>query len=862
MSTTSRHKAKSFLVLAISVPITFVAALYVSTYPSLSPSLLAVFLFVTAFLNLLLLVVARSEASARAAVDEHTRELREAKEGQERCSIQLEQHRTKLKELISQMPGVVWEMHGTPETAFTLTFISDYVETMLGYAVAESAEMPNLWMSAVHPEDRDRVARDLALVFRTGTGGTKFRWIAKDGRELWVETHAAVVVDEDGEPAGLRGVTMDITARHRAEETLRDKEVRLQIALSAARMASWQWDLLSGSLVWDDTPLTWADFIRRVHPDDQVTVRDAVDGALRDREDLDFEFRVIQPDGGLRWLVLKARVFQGQDGRPAYITGVSIDVTDRRKAAEALRASEERYRLAARATNDAIWDWDLTTGLVQWNEGIRTLFGYAAEQVGTDIAWRFNQIHPDDRDRVVSGFNAVIEGGGRFWSDEYRFRCASGSYAVVSDRAYIEHDEFGKAVRLIAAMTDVTRLKQAEREREQLLRLEHTARKQAESANRVKDEFIATLSHELRTPLTPILGWTQLLRYRGTDPATLQRGLDVIEQNARSQTRLIDDLLDVSRIVTGKMQVRMQPVEVQSILNAAIDAIQPAADSKGVRIEIPKQRTPIQLIADPDRLQQVFWNLLSNAIKFTPGGGSVNVSMGQVGNELKIVVRDSGEGIDPEFLPHVFERFSQADSTNVRAHGGLGVGLAIVRYIVELHGGTVSVDSAGKGRGATFTVLLPIRLGEIKTRQKRSKRLDKGGMVTLKGLRLMVVDDEPDVRELLALVLRHEGAVVTTAASAQEALEALRANPADVLISDIGMPEESGYVLLEKLRELERQQERHPIPAIALTAYVREEDRKRTSEAGFEVHLSKPVESDKLISAIIAVATGHLGRAV
>jgi PAS domain S-box-containing protein len=653
---------------------------------------------------------------------------------------------------------------------------------------------------------------------------------------------------------------MDVTARHHAEETLRDREVRLQIALSAARMASWHWDLITGRLVWDGTPYTWTDFVRRVHPDDQLSVRNAVDEALRERQDLDLQFRVAQPENTVRWLTLKAKVFQGQDGRPAYITGVSIDVTERQNAAEALRASEKRYRLAARATNDAIWDWDLTTGLVEWNEGIRTLFGYTAEQVGNDVTWRFNQIHPDDRDRVISGFNAVIEGGGRFWSDEYQFRCANGSYAIVNDRAYIEHDESGKAVRLIAAMTDVTRLKQAEREREQLLRLEHAARKQAESANRVKDEFIATLSHELRTPLTPILGWAQLLRHRAADQVTLQRGLEVVEQNARVQAKLIDDLLDMSRIVTGKLQVKMQSVEIQPIIRAAIEAVRPAADAKGVRIELATNRSPIQLTADPNRLQQVVWNLLSNAVKFTPNGGFVTVSTEQVGVELRIVVADTGEGIVPEFLPYVFDRFSQADSTDVRTHGGLGVGLAIVRYIVELHGGTVMVESLGKGCGTTFTVSLPMKPAEARVRMRRSKRVAKT-VSTLKGLRLLVVDDEPDVRELLALVLQHEGAVVATAASAQEALGVLQTNSIDILISDIAMPEENGYVLLENWREIERRQQRPPLPAIALTAYAREEDRKHASEAGFEIHLPKPVDAEKLISAILAVATKYLGKA-
>lgn len=645
-----------------------------------------------------------------------------------------------------------------------------------------------------------------------------------------------------------------------AQDTLRSKEARLQIALSAAQMASWHWDLVTGNLEWNDVRYTWADFLKLVHTEDQLALRKALDQALQERQNLDIEFRTVQADGTIRWVILKAKVFLGADGRPASITGVTIDVTDRHKSAEALRASEERYRLAARATNGAIWDWDLTTGTVQWNEGVHNVFGYELDAIGKDIDWRWEQIHPDDRERVVSGIHAVIRGGGRFWSDEYRFRCADGSYATVTDLACIEHDESGHAVRLIAAMTDVTRLKQAQREREQLLRLAQTARVQAESANRLKDEFLATLSHELRTPITPILGWTQLLRNRASDHKFLDRGLDVIEQNARSQARLIDDLLDVSRIITGKMQLKIQNVQADTIIQTVADSMKPAADAKSIRIETAIERSSIQILADPDRLQQVVWNLLSNAIKFTPAGGMIRVSSQYSNNEMRVVVSDTGEGIAPEFLPHVFDRFSQADSTNMRVHAGLGVGLALVRHIVELHGGTVAVDSAGKGAGATFTVVFPTRATDSSSvKTPKPQRINKAP-TSLNGLRLLIVDDEPDTKELLASVLDHEGAIVSTAESVQQALALFETDSPDILISDIAMPGENGYALLEKLREIEKRQGRRRIPAIALTAFAREDDRKRAFLAGFDMHLSKPVESAKLISTILDAATQYLGK--
>src|SRR5262245_4833201 len=410
MSSRSGYKETASLDLLISLILIMIVAAYLSD-PAVR------FLLLTAAILLGLLAWLRFRAKTR-ALHVARGELRH----------QLEQNETRLNELISQIPCVVWEADLHPDGTLATSFISNYVEKMLGYSASEWIQTPHFWMNVIHNEDQARVTREISNIFHSGGGRTKFRWIAKDGHTVWVETHAAVTHDSHGVAKGLRGVTMDISARLYAEETLRDKEARLQIALSAALMKSWQWDLVSGSLMWDDTRTTWADFLGLVLMEDQPTLRNAVERVLQDRQTLDVEFR-IAADEGIRWLTLKANVFSGEDGRPANITGVSVDITDRRKSAEALRASEERYRLAARASNDAIWDWDLATGEVQWNEGVRTLFGYAPAQVGSDIEWRLSQIHPDDRERVVSGINAVMKGGGRYWSDEYRFRCADGSYS-------------------------------------------------------------------------------------------------------------------------------------------------------------------------------------------------------------------------------------------------------------------------------------------------------------------------------------------------------------------------------------------------------------------------------------------------
>jgi PAS domain S-box-containing protein len=829
--------------------------------PALSQPLFVLMVTVGAFVSILLFLLTRSEAIAHMKAEDRAEQLRKLQEAQQRLNAQLEQHRTKLNELISQVPGVVWEGWANRDGTVQMDFISDYAERLLGYSVGEWTKAPEFWLSVVHPEDRERMATEIQDICEAGAGTSNFRWLAKDGRLLWVEMHAAVMADNHDGVVGLRGVIMDVTARRRAEETLRHKDARLQIALSAARMATWHWDLVTGKLTCGDTSSTWAEFVKRVHLDDQHGVRDALNHALREEKNLDLEFRLAQQrDNTYTWIALKAKVFQGEDGRPAYITGVLVDVADRKRSAEALRASEERYRLAARATNDAIWDWDLDTDIVQWNEGLRTLFGYAPEQCGRHISWRYDQIHPDDKQRVVSGIDAVVKGGGRFWSDEYRFRCANGLYANVTDRAYIEQNESGCATRVIAAMTDVTRLKQAEREREQLLRLEQTARKNAESANRMKDVFLATVSHELRTPITPILGWVDMLRKRAPEQQFLQRGLGIIDRNARAQARLIEDLLDVSRIITGKLHLKIQTAQIQPIIQAAIDSLQPAADSKGVRLEVSCETPSVESAVDADRLQQVVWNLLSNSIKFTPAGGIVRVSSQLIQGELSIVVRDNGEGIDLEFLPHVFERFSQADTTSMRTHGGLGVGLAIVRHIVDLHGGHVTVHSEGKGRGASFTVTLPARIPDRPVMQRRSKRNEEKA-TSLKDVRVLVVEDEADTREFLATILGDQGAAVTTAGSVREALATLQTDLPGIVISDIAMPDENGYVLIEKLRKTEQANGWPRRPVIALTAYAREEDRKLVLDAGFEMHIAKPFEPSKLIAAILEVAAKRMGKA-
>ncbi|HEX4964321.1 MAG TPA: response regulator [Thermoanaerobaculia bacterium] len=396
----------------------------------------------------------------------------------------------------------------------------------------------------------------------------------------------------------------------------------------------------------------------------------------------------------------------------------------------------------------------------------------------------------------------------------------------------------------------------AEQERARLLVLEQTARQHAEEANRIKDEFLATLSHELRTPLNAILGWVQVLRTGKLDEAASSRALETIERNARAQAQLIADLLDVSRIITGKLRLDFKPVELPRIIDAALDSLRPAADAKAIELAVSLAPLGSPVLGDSDRLQQVIWNLLSNAIKFTPRGGRMEVRLREARPSAVIEVRDSGIGIRPDFLPYVFDRFRQAESTLTRSHGGLGLGLSIVRHLVELHGGTVEVESEGEGQGATFRVSLPLRAG-IPEEPAMERRLPTQRVWNLpdllKDLHVMVLEDEADTRDLLVMALEQCGAEVAAFGSVPEALAAFDAAVPDVLVSDIGVPLEDGYSFIRKVRARQPGQGGE-VPAAALTAYARAEDRQKALEAGFQTHLTKPVDPSELIAAVARLA--------
>ncbi|MBD3884990.1 response regulator [Phormidium tenue FACHB-886] len=505
-------------------------------------------------------------------------------------------------------------------------------------------------------------------------------------------------------------------------------------------------------------------------------------------------------------------------------------------------ASQQRFRFLAESIPQMVWTADAQGWVDYYSPCWFDYTGLTLAQT-QGLGWQ-NIIHPDDRTRSIETWNQAAENGTSY-DVEHRLRRADGSYHWHLTRALPMFDEQGQVIRWFGTCTDITDRKQAEAEREQLLHQAQTAREAAERANRIKDEFLAVLSHELRSPLNPILGWSTLLLNQKLDQTKTTQALSTIARNARLQSELIEDLLDVSRILQGKLSLNVSSVNLTSVVQAALETVRLSAEARSIQIHTTLEANVGLVSGDSSRLQQVVWNLLSNAIKFTPSGGQVAVRLECLGSAAKITVSDTGKGIHPDFLPYVFDYFRQEDGATTRKFGGLGLGLAIVRHLVELHGGTVEVESLGEGQGATFSVNLPL----LSSSQDDHDNQPSKTAPALTGIQVLVVDDDADTRELVAFLLEQAGAEVVTATSAGDALVALTCSQPDVLLSDIGMPEVDGYMLLRQVRALPLEQG-GGIPAIALTAYAGEINYQQAMAAGFQRHIAKPIEPEVLIQAI------------
>jgi PAS domain S-box-containing protein len=507
------------------------------------------------------------------------------------------------------------------------------------------------------------------------------------------------------------------------------------------------------------------------------------------------------------------------------------------------------------SADDAIISKTLEGIITSWNKGAERIFGYTADEV---IGQPVTILIPEGQEDEEPAILARLSAGERIEHYETIRLRKDGTRIDISLTVSPIKGPNGDIIGASKIARDITEQRQARKELDEAYR-------QAEESSRLKEEFLATISHELRTPLSAILGWARMLRLGQLSKENAAKALDTIERNARAQAQLIDDLLDVSRIVTGKLRMDVRPSDPNSFIDAAVEAVRPAAEAKGVRVQKVIDTGLISIPGDPVRLQQVIWNLLSNAIKFTPRGGRVQIRSERVNSHLEIVVSDTGQGISPDFLPHVFDRFRQADQKASRQHGGMGLGLAIVRHLVELHGGNVSATSEGEGQGATFTVRLPISpiyqvdpsgarvhpaARDLLPANDTTERLD--------GLRILIVDDEPDTRDLLRQGLEYCGANVRLAGSAAEAVDAIVAEVPDILISDIGMPGIDGYDLIRQIRQLPADAG-GKVAAIALTAYTRVEDRLQALRAGYDMHVPKPVELAELVAVAASVARRQQG---
>jgi PAS domain S-box-containing protein len=514
-----------------------------------------------------------------------------------------------------------------------------------------------------------------------------------------------------------------------------------------------------------------------------------------------------------------------------------------------LRESEERFRLLSACSPVGIFLTNVDGYCTYTNPRCQAICGFTLSESLGD-GW-LQHVHEEDRDRVRTDWFASVKDI-REYSDECRFQPPMSTLRWTHVRSSPMFSGEGRLLGHVGTIEDITERKQAEEVQAQMIR-EQAARQQAEAANQMKDEFLAVLSHELRTPLNAMLGWAQLLRTRKFDEATTERALEAIERNARSQAQLVEDILDVSLIMQGKLRLQLCPVNLTALIEAAVDSVRPLAEDKDIMMSVSIDASANRVQGDPDRLQQVIWNLLSNATKFTSEGGRIEVNLVRKETFAEIQVIDTGIGISSEFLPHVFERFRQADSTTTRSHGGLGLGLAIVRHLVELNGGTVYANSEGEGKGAVFTVQLPLLVGQPESNGASSGHTPSPVSplsTNISGMRVLVVDDEVDTRDFLKLMLEQHGAIVTAVASADEVLATLDDFAPDVLVSDIAMPGTDGYALIRAIRELAPHVGSR-IPAIALTAYATEGDRTKAFSAGFQAHVAKPVEPIELMGAIV-----------
>jgi PAS domain S-box-containing protein len=676
----------------------------------------------------------------------------------------------------------------------------------------------------------------------------------KLGSILHCEWYNSALYDEAGKLISVLSLVLDVTVARRIEEALRKSEAQYRLLFESNPQPMWVYDLSTlrflavNEAAINHYGYSRAEFldmtIMDIRPEDDVELLREYITSGNSELDHAGEWRHRKKDGS----VINVEITSNRvnfAGRPAEFV-LAHDITVRKKALDALRISEDRYRDLVDNSHELICTHDLQGRVLSVNPWAARALGYPQESlIGMNIR---DGLLPEYRDKFDEYLQTVkTEGSAR---GVMKVRTATGETRLW---------EYYNTLRTEGVERPIVRgMAHDATERREALKREKEARLEAEAANRVKDEFLSTLSHELRTPLTAIMGWSDLLLHDEVEPTKRRTAIETIARNANSQCQLINDLLEVSRIITGKLRLEFVACDLQSVIEAAAESIRPTAEAKGIRLQLTLDEDVGSVYGDQERLQQVVWNLLSNGVKFTESGGSVNVSLQRINSHVEIAVADSGVGIHPNFLPHVFDRFRQADGSTTRNYGGLGLGLAIVRHLVELHGGTARAESGGENQGSTFSVRLPLMVSaehyvETPVATAVIAEVSRDRQLSLNGLRVLIVDDEVDARALLTAMLERCGAEVHSAASASEGLESIERWRPDVLVADIGMPVEDGYGLIRKVRGLSKERGGQT-PALALTAYARTEDRVRAIAEGYQVHLAKPVDRVELATVVASLA--------
>ncbi|MBE8966884.1 response regulator [Nostocales cyanobacterium LEGE 12452] len=716
------------------------------------------------------------------------------------------------------------------------------------------------WQDLIHPEDREHTISVWTQAVETiANYEVEHRLRQADGNYCWHLTRALPMLDENNQIIRWYGTCTDISEQKVAESALRRSEERYRTLFESIDEGFCVIEMLFDE---NGTPNDYRFLEISPSFEKQTGLKDAQGKRMRQLapnhekhwfeiygkvaitgEPIRFENQAVALD---RWF----DVYAFRIGQPKHRkVGVLFqDITDRKLTEAALRESEELKKRILESSQDCIKVLSLDGRLIYLNQGGLSLLEIDDPASLFNAEW-INFWQGKDQENALVALAAASSGNiGQF---QGYYPTAKGKPKWWDIIVTPIRDASGQVVQLLSISRDITKQKLAEAEREQLLEREQAARQQAQTANRIKDEFLAVLSHELRSPLNPILGWTSLLRKGSLDQSKTAYAVETIERNAKLQVQLVEDLLDISRILQGKLNLNVMPVELGAVIRAALETVRLAAVAKSLRIQTTVSSTLVTISGDAVRLQQVLWNLLSNAVKFTPNDGEITVVLTIAGTDAQITVSDTGKGIDPDFIPYIFEHFRQEDGATTRKFGGLGLGLAIARQIVELHGGTIQAESLGIEQGATFTVKLP--LPKHNDYQISNQAIDDpltSSILPLLNVKILVVDDEFDTRELVVFVFEQAGAIVTSVASASAALSVLVEFKPDVLVSDIGMPEMDGYMLIRKIRAMSLNK---PIPALALTAYAGEINSKQAVEAGFQQHISKPIDPEILVLTIVAL---------